>query len=46
MALVPIDFGWNWNVNVRTAFLPQQIINGVVLLLGGIGFALARRRQR
>jgi hypothetical protein len=46
VALVPIDFGWNWNVNVRTAFLPQQIINGVVLLLGGIGFALARRRQR
>jgi hypothetical protein len=45
VALVPIDFGWHWGA-FRTAFLPQQIINGTVLLLGAIGFALAGRRRR
>ncbi|MEV0809635.1 hypothetical protein [Micromonospora sp. NPDC050200] len=45
VALVPIDFGWHWGA-FRTAFLPQQIINGTVLLLGAIGFALADRRRR
>jgi hypothetical protein len=47
VALVPIDFGWHWQgQGIRTAFLPQQIINGTVLLLGAIGFALAGRRRR
>jgi hypothetical protein len=46
VALAPIDFGWHMNASVRTVWVPQQIINGTVLLLGGIGFALARRRQR
>ena len=47
VALVPIDFGWHWQgQGVRTAFLPQQFVDGAVLLLGGIGFALAGRRRR
>ncbi|GLW33335.1 hypothetical protein [Actinoplanes regularis] len=46
VALVPVDFGWHWHGQERTMFLPQQIINGTVLLLGAIGFALAGRRQR
>ncbi|MEV6635445.1 hypothetical protein AB0M54_32305 [Actinoplanes sp. NPDC051470] len=45
VALVPVDFGWQMHSNIRTEFLPQQIINGTVLLLGGIGFAVARRRR-
>jgi len=45
VVLVPIDFGWHWGA-FRTSFLPQQIINGTVLLLGAIGFALAGRRRR
>ncbi|GAA2580740.1 hypothetical protein GCM10010399_08150 [Dactylosporangium fulvum] len=45
VALVPIDFGWHWDA-FRTTFLPQQIINGTVLLLGAIGFALAGRQRR
>ncbi|GGM16180.1 hypothetical protein ACFFX1_03290 [Dactylosporangium sucinum] len=47
VALVPIDFGWHWQgQGIGTAFLPQQFINGTVLLLGAIGFALAGRRRR
>jgi hypothetical protein len=46
VALVPIDLGWQWKGQVGTEFLPQQIINGTVLLLGGIGFRLAERRRR
>jgi hypothetical protein len=47
VALVPIDFGWHWQgQGIRTSFLPQQIIDGTVLLLGAIGFALAGRRHR
>lgn len=46
VALVPIDLGWHWQGQDSTAFLPQQIINGTVLLLGAIGFRLAHRRRR
>jgi hypothetical protein len=46
VVLVPIDFGWHANGDIRTSFLPQQVINGTVLLLGAIGFAVARRRRR
>lgn len=46
VALVPIDLGWHWQGQESTAFLPQQIINGTVLLLGAIGFRLANRRRR
>lgn len=46
VVLVPITFGWGEDWGLRTAFLPQQVINGTVLLLGAIGFALAGRRRR
>ena len=46
VVLVPIDFGWGRNWDIHTTFLPQQIIDGVILLAGAAGFALARRRQR
>jgi hypothetical protein len=47
IVLVPIDFGWTGHGDrPRTFFVPQQVIDGTVLLLGAIGFALARRRQR
>jgi hypothetical protein len=46
VVLVPIDFGWSAHGEFRTQFLPQQVINGTVLLLGAIGFAMARRRHR
>lgn len=46
VVLVPVHFGWGDHYGIRTMFLPQQVINGTVLLLGALGFALARRRQR
>ena len=46
VVLVPINFGWSAHWGIQTAFLPQQVINGAVLLLGAIGFAVARRRHR
>jgi hypothetical protein len=49
IVLLPAGDHWNpyWGYNgVLGGFLPQQIINGLVLLLGAIGFAVARRRQR
>ena len=45
VVLVPIDFGWHAHSSVRAEFVPQQVINGVVLLLGAAGFALAGRRR-
>jgi hypothetical protein len=47
IVLVPIDFGWTGHGDrPRTMFVPQQVIDGTVLLLGAAGFGLARRRQR
>ncbi|WP_433305945.1 hypothetical protein ACQP2F_19450 [Actinoplanes sp. CA-030573] len=46
VVLTPVDFGWGHAYSIHTAFLPQQVINGTVLLLGAIGFAWARRRTR
>jgi hypothetical protein len=47
VVLGPVDFGWvNHGHGPRYFYVPQQVIDGVVLLLGAIGFALARRRQR
>ncbi|MEU4782568.1 hypothetical protein [Micromonospora sp. NPDC023633] len=49
LVLVPINFFWhpNWGyAGILGEFLPQQIVNGVVLLLGTVGFAVARRRHR
>ena len=46
VVLIPIDFGWESHSFGRAAFVPEQVINGVVLLLGAAGFALVRRRNR
>ncbi|MEU4423298.1 hypothetical protein AB0F81_21945 [Actinoplanes sp. NPDC024001] len=46
VVLVPINFGWQDHSNVRAEFVPQQVINGAVLLLGAAGFAAARRWRR
>ncbi|GIM96651.1 hypothetical protein [Paractinoplanes toevensis] len=43
VVLVPINFGWVDHSSTRAEFLPQQVINGGVLLLGAAGF---RRWQR
>ncbi|SDT79008.1 hypothetical protein [Actinoplanes derwentensis] len=42
VVLMPIEIGGD----TRTTFIPQQIVNGVVLLLGAAGFALTRRSRR
>jgi len=44
--LLPIDFGWNLNQSRNWNFLPRLVIYGGVLLLSGIGFALAQRPKR
>ncbi len=44
VVLVPVTFGWV--LNSPWYFLPRQLFDGSVLLLGGIGFALAQRRSR
>lgn len=43
IVLVPIDFGWVIAHPSPWIFLPHLIIPGSVLLLGGIGFAVAQR---
>jgi hypothetical protein len=44
--LAPIRADWLMGANGRGAFVPEQVFNGVVLLLGAAVFALARRRRR
>jgi hypothetical protein len=48
IVLVPITFGWVIHPIPPSpwAFLPRVVIQGSVLLLGGIGFALAQRPAR
>jgi hypothetical protein len=47
VVLVPIDFGWvAHGGSTRWFWVPQQVIDGALLLSGAIGFAVARRRQR
>lgn len=46
VALVPVNLGWGAHWGYLTEFMPQMVINGTVLLLGGLGFAVARRWQR
>ncbi|WP_027346860.1 hypothetical protein [Hamadaea tsunoensis] len=47
VVLIPVTFGWRLGGATQVwAFLPTLTIDGGVLLLGAIGFALARRRQR
>jgi len=45
IVLVPITFGWVMPLS-PWSFLPRLVIQGSVLLLGGIGFALAQRPAR
>jgi hypothetical protein len=44
--LVPLNFGWGVHWGAATWFIPQLLIDGGVLLLGGAGFALAQRLRR
>ncbi|RAO29734.1 hypothetical protein PSN13_04933 [Micromonospora saelicesensis] len=49
VVLLPINEIWHpdWGYRgILGEFLPHQIINGVVLLLGAVGFAVARLRHR
>ena len=46
VVLVPVNFGWVMTAPSPWFFLPHLIIDGSVLLLGGIGFALAQRPAR
>lgn len=46
IVLVPISFGWVMGPLSRWYFVPRLVIDGSVLLLGGIGFALAQRPLR
>jgi hypothetical protein len=44
IVLVPVTFGWA--MTRPWFYLPHLVIDGTVLLLGGVGFALARRPAR
>lgn len=46
IVLVPVRFGWVIALPSPWYMLPRLVIDGTVLLLGGIGFALAQRRAR
>lgn len=49
VVLVPITFGWHSSWGYRGILgesLAPQVINGAVLLLGAVGFAVARWRHR
>lgn len=46
IVLVPVDFGWTMDPLSRWYFVPRLVIDGSVLLLGGIGFAVAQRPLR
>ena len=46
VVLVPINFGWAMDPLSPWYAAPRLVINGSVLLLGGIGFALTQRPVR
>jgi hypothetical protein len=46
VVLVPINFGWVAHHPAPWSFLPRLVIPGSVLLLAGVGFAVAQRRPR
>jgi hypothetical protein len=46
VVLVPVSFGWVMSPLSPWYFVPRLVIDGSVLLLGGIGFALAQRPLR
>jgi len=43
---LPTNVGWGTSLGIRASFAIPQLICGAGLLLGAIGFAVARRRQR
>jgi hypothetical protein len=46
IVLVPINFGWGVGWGPQWSFAPQLVIDGGVLLLGAVGFALEQRVRR
>lgn len=46
IALVPVDFGWVIAQPSRWAFLPHLVVDGTVLLVAALGFAVAQRIAR
>jgi hypothetical protein len=46
IVMVPVSFGWVMDPLSRWYFVPRLVIDGSVLLLGGIGFAVAQRPLR
>ena len=46
VVLVPVSFGWVMGPLSHWSLLPRLVIDGSVLLLGGIGFALAQQPLR
>lgn len=46
VVLIPVDFGWAMDPRSPWYFVPRLVIDGGVLLLGGIGFALAQQPPR
>lgn len=46
VALVPVSFGWVMAPLSPWSFVPRLVIDGSLLLVGGIGFALAQRPLR
>jgi hypothetical protein len=46
VVLVPVTFGWGDHWGSNWGFLPALVIQGGVLLLGGLGFAVAQRPWR
>jgi hypothetical protein len=45
VVLVPVNFGWGTHWGLNWGFAPALVISGGMLLLGGLGFALAQRRE-
>lgn len=45
VVLVPVNFGWGVHWGSNWGFAPQMVIDGGVLLLGAMGFAMAQRRR-
>jgi hypothetical protein len=46
IVLAHVDFGWSLRPLSPWSFVPRLVIDGSLLLLGGIGFAVAQRPQR
>jgi hypothetical protein len=43
---LPTNVGWGTSWGLRASFAIPQVVCGLVLLLGAVGFAVARRRHR